>query len=194
MSDDNLTTGTSLESGSGAMSDHNLNVKQQKFSLRNGFDDRRLKLLCRTISNVSSNGDVLVTKTFCSVEEASKEIWDLRPITSCSHESISLISGRNEMEDALSMKLDFLRNYDFFGVYDGHGGSSVALSYRDLLHCLLQMEVIIEKHGKLEEINWGKVMRTSFCKMDEEVNKNFRAEVATIGSTAVVAMVGEEEV
>lgn len=44
-----------------------------------------------------------------------------------------------------------------------------------------------------EEIDWKKVMVESFKKMDEEVNKNGEV-VATTGSTAVVAVVGEEEV
>lgn len=140
----------------------------------------------------SGNG-VVSTRTWSNVDEVSKETEELRSVTSYSHGSISLIGGRREMEDALSVKLDFLTNYDFFGVYDGHGGSRVAHACRDLFHNFL-MEVILEEDGKLEEVNWGKVMTTSFCKMDEEVNKINGAEVATIGSTAVVAVVGKEEV
>lgn len=250
MTDDNLSA-TSPENGfqlttlseSDAMSDRHPNVKQQKFS-------RRLKPLCRTMSDISSDGDVLVTKYRCYkkkrhenigvtnnndqtrngeeyskkkevlvsllftmstttsdhhqkhsengrscsyVDELKKETENLRSIRRYSHGSISLIGGRREMEDALSVKLDLLTNYDFFGVYDGHGGSHVAHACRDLLHNLL-MEVILEEDVKLEEINWRKVMRRSFYKMDEEVNKMNVAEVATIGSTAVVAVVGEEEV
>ncbi|KAL7214126.1 hypothetical protein ACSBR1_026526 [Camellia fascicularis] len=42
------------------------------------------------------------------------------------------------MEDALRVKLGLLtrysRDFDFFGVYDGHGGSCVAHACRDQLH------------------------------------------------------------
>ncbi|KAH0662088.1 hypothetical protein KY284_027019 [Solanum tuberosum] len=115
----------------------------------------------------SENG-VVLTKTPSNVNEVSKKTEVLRSITRYSHGSISLIGGRRQMEDALSVKLDLLTNYDFFGVYDGHGGSCVAHACRDLLHKVL-MEVILEKDGKLEEINWAKVMTTSFYKLDEEV-------------------------
>ncbi|KAH0665802.1 hypothetical protein KY285_027008 [Solanum tuberosum] len=140
-----------------------------------------------------SENSVVLTRTPSNVDEVSKETEDLQSITRYSHGSISLIGGRRQMKDALSVKLDLLTNYDFFGVYDGHGGSCVAHACRDLLHKVL-MEVILEEDGKFEEINWAKVMMTSFYKMDKEVNRINGAEVATIGSTIVVAVVGKEEV
>lgn len=98
------------------------------------------------------------------------------------------------MEDAVTLELRFLKkglkSYDFFGVYDGHGGSLVARACHEMLHGLL-LEIVRVEGG--EEIDWKKVMVESFKKMDEEVNKNGEV-VATTGSTAVVAVVGEEEV
>ncbi|KAL3334597.1 hypothetical protein AABB24_031033 [Solanum stoloniferum] len=182
----------------------NIGVRNDDEKTKNGEEYREKKevvvSLLFTMSTTTSDhhqqhseNGVVLTRTSSNIDEVSKETKDLRSITSYSHGSISLIGGRRQMEDALSVKLDLLTNYDFFGVYDGHGGSCVAHACRDLLHKLL-MEVILDEDGKLEEINWGKVMTTSFCKMDEEVNRINGAEVATIGSTAVVAVVGKEEV
>lgn len=116
-------------------------------------------------------------------------------VTCLSHGSISLIGRRREMEDVVAIHPGFLsiggsRNYDYFGVYDGHGGSRVAHACREFLHRLVIQQVLEENDEK--SVNWEKVMRESFRKMDEKVNKE-GAEMATIGSTAVVAVVGEEE-
>ncbi|CAN4085758.1 unnamed protein product [Withania somnifera] len=126
----------------------------------------------------------------------SNEVKKVREnLATCwSHGSISLIGRRREMEDAVSVKPGFLikgsRKYDYFGVYDGHGGSRVAHACRDFLHRLVIQQVLEEKDD--ESINWEKVMNESFCKMDEKVNEE-GTEMATMGSTAVVAVVGEEE-
>ncbi|KAM3319844.1 protein phosphatase 2C 51 [Capsicum chacoense] len=115
-------------------------------------------------------------------------------VTCRSHGSISLIGRRREMEDAVAVKPGFLskgsKKFDYFGVYDGHGGSRVAHACRDALHSLVIQQVSKEEE---EDINWEKVMAESFCKMDGKVNEE-GTEMATMGSTAVVAVVGEEEV
>nr|GMD81098.1 probable protein phosphatase 2C 51 [Ipomoea batatas] len=116
-------------------------------------------------------------------------------VTCRSHGLVSLIGRRKEMEDAAAAELGVVvrggKVYDFFGVYDGHGGSGVAHACRDRLHRLLVEQ--LEEEEEKEEIKWEKVMKESFRKMDEEVNSK-GAAVATMGSTAVVAMVGAEEV
>ncbi|XP_073305123.1 protein phosphatase 2C 51-like [Primulina huaijiensis] len=110
------------------------------------------------------------------------------------HGSVSVIGRRRAMEDAVAVELGFLtrgsKTYDFFGVFDGHGGFRVAQSCRETLHKLVAK--IVEERGGTE-IDWEKVMEAGFREMDEEVNKN-GAAVAMVGSTAVVAVVGEEEV
>lgn len=115
-------------------------------------------------------------------------------LTCRTHGSVSAIGRRRAMEDAVAIELGFLtrggKTYDFFGVYDGHGGFRVAQSCRETVHKLVAK--IVEEEGA-EEIDWGKVMEAGFREMDEEVNKNGEA-VAMVGSTAVVAVVGEEEV
>ncbi|GAA0152011.1 hypothetical protein LIER_37401 [Lithospermum erythrorhizon] len=62
--------------------------------------------------------------------------------------SMSVIGRRREMEDSVAIEEGFIINkglsneYDFFGVYDGHGGSLVAQACRQRLH-----ELVIEQVG-----------------------------------------------
>ncbi|XP_017222679.2 protein phosphatase 2C 51 [Daucus carota subsp. sativus] len=114
-----------------------------------------------------------------------------KAVTYDAHGSISAKGKRKVMEDTLTVNLGFLRwesrKYDYFGVYDGHGGSEVATACRDHLHHLVVKEV--EKQpGKM--IDWEKVMVTSFLRMDEQVIAE-RVDGLT-GSTAIVVVVGEE--
>ncbi|XP_074348158.1 protein phosphatase 2C 51-like [Apium graveolens] len=108
-----------------------------------------------------------------------------------SHGSISVKGRRKYMEDALTVDLGFLmwesNNYDYFGVYDGHGGSEVARACRDHLHLLVKNEV--EKQAR-KIIDWEKVMVTSFLRMDEHVLAE--GVEGSTGSTAIVVVVGEE--
>ncbi|KAI3422975.1 uncharacterized protein J3R85_011492 [Psidium guajava] len=124
-----------------------------------------------------------------------------RGLMCVSHGSISVIGRRRSMEDAVTEApgavAGKLGSYDFFGVYDGHGGANVANACRDRLHKLLVKEmegrtdVCCEGGGESE---WRKVMEASFVKMDEEVGgKGVGSSMRTAGSTAVVAVVGEEE-
>ncbi|KAL2249058.1 probable protein phosphatase 2C 51 [Sesamum indicum] len=118
-----------------------------------------------------------------------------RGVTRTSYGKISIIGRRREMEDAVAVELGFLKrggkSYDFFGVYDGHGGWHVAQACGQMLHKLLAK--IVEEESTGDDIDWKKVMAAGFKQMDVEVNKN-GAAVATMGSTAVVAVVGENEV
>ncbi|CAL5405277.1 unnamed protein product [Camellia sinensis] len=84
----------------------------------------------------------------------------------------------------LGLLIRYSRDFDFFGVYNGHGGSCVAHTCRDRLHRLLVKEI-----EEKEEDG-----------MDEEVSDCGRAPestaallVVTVGSTAVVVVVGGEE-
>ncbi|KAL2542216.1 Protein-serine/threonine phosphatase [Abeliophyllum distichum] len=64
-----------------------------------------------------------------------REDWDGGEIGS--YGSISVIGRRREMEDAVAMEVGFLnkgsKRYDFFGVYDGHGGSAGGASLPPLV-------------------------------------------------------------
>ncbi|KAL6978525.1 protein-serine,threonine phosphatase [Sarracenia purpurea var. burkii] len=52
----------------------------------------------------------------------------------------------------------------FFGVYDGHGCSHVAMKCKDRLH-----EIVRGELESREEDAWKETMERSFLRMDEEV-------------------------
>ncbi|KAK1393672.1 Protein-serine/threonine phosphatase [Heracleum sosnowskyi] len=127
-----------------------------------------------------------------TIVDANKQINGNGKVVICdSHGSISVKGRRKRMEDALTVNLGFLmwesKKYDYFGVYDGHGGSQVAQACSDHLHKLVIKEV--EKQARVM-IDWEKVMVTSFLRMDEQVIAE-RID-GSIGSTAIAAVVGEE--
>ncbi|KAK0595813.1 hypothetical protein LWI29_010226 [Acer saccharum] len=121
-------------------------------------------------------------------------------VTCVSHGSVSVIGRRREMEDAVRAESGFMvdrdgEKFDFFGVYDGHGGSRVAQACKERLHRVL-VDLIAEDHekggGGTGNIVWERVMEECFERMDEEVNRGTVGE-EMVGSTAVVAVVGKEE-
>lgn len=147
-----------------------------------------------TEASSSSETDVSVSRVTSSRSDTTQTARaNSRADTCGSYGKISVIGRRREMEDAVTVELGFVsassRKYDFFGVYDGHGGSRVAHACRDRLHHLVVKEVEEEE----ETVDWEKVMVASFGKMDEEVIAS-GAVSGSIGSTAVVAVVGEEVV
>ncbi|KAL8199767.1 hypothetical protein R6Q57_013335 [Mikania cordata] len=136
---------------------------------------RRLKVL--------STGDDWLLKRRRFIDTDNENDEDQFP--QCS----SVIGRRREMEDAVSVELGFVdrssKKFDFYGVYDGHGGSYVSNVCRERLHKLLAEEMVTRD-------NWEGLMVDSFMKMDEEVVEC--DHVGSMGSTAVVAVVGDEEI
>ncbi|XP_020595740.1 probable protein phosphatase 2C 51 [Phalaenopsis equestris] len=116
------------------------------------------------------------------------------------HGWISLIGRRSEMEDEVTIELAFVGGeYDFFAVYDGHGGAAVARVCRDRMHVVLAEEVGNIEEGKEEECKWREAMAVSFAKVDGEVSAaaadgEAAAAERTMGSTAVVAVVGRKRI
>ncbi|XP_009351424.2 protein phosphatase 2C 37 [Pyrus x bretschneideri] len=122
----------------------------------------------------------------------------------------SVCGRRRDMEDAVSIHPSFLQKENpesnrthFYGVFDGHGCSHVALKCKDRLHEIVKQE--LETEG--ETVQWKDAMERSFLKMDEEVQEgnlkaqssNCRCELQTpqcdaVGSTAVVAIVTPEKI
>ncbi|XP_068328741.1 protein phosphatase 2C 37-like [Pyrus communis] len=122
----------------------------------------------------------------------------------------SVCGRRRDMEDAVSIHPSFLQKENpefngthFYGVFDGHGCSHVALKCKDRLHEIVKQE--LETEG--ETVQWKDAMERSFLKMDEEVQEgnlkaqssNCRCELQTphcdaVGSTAVVAVVTPEKI
>lgn len=147
---------------------------------------RRRRAELRRLKVLSNGDDCLLKRRWFENVDCSDQELDF-PHHSC------VIGRRREMEDAVSIKLGFVNNdskkMDFYGVYDGHGGSRVACACRERLHKVLAVEM---EDGD-GDMNWEKVMVDSFAKMDEEVNEGCDV-VGSMGSTAVVAVVGDEEI
>lgn len=110
--------------------------------------------------------------------------------------SVSLMGRRRKMEDALTVAPGSITGeYSFFAVYDGHGGDSVSNACRDRLHKLIEIELLqeVKSTASAGKIDWKKVLAASFSRMDDEVRTDDQEAEEMVGSTAVVVIVGEEE-
>ncbi|KAK8671779.1 hypothetical protein V6N13_038364 [Hibiscus sabdariffa] len=127
----------------------------------------------------------------------------------------SVCGRRRDMEDAvsvhpslckLSCEAEISSGIHFFGVFDGHGCSHVAMKCRDRFHEIVKEEIEACSGGKT--VDWKLTMERSFERMDKEVkdstvdakeNSNCRCELQTpqcdaVGSTAVVAIVTPDKI
>ncbi|KAL8171566.1 hypothetical protein V2J09_023370 [Rumex salicifolius] len=123
--------------------------------------------------------------------------------------STSVRGRRREMEDTVSIH-PFLCGTDkessefhFYGVFDGHGCSHVAMRCKARMHAIIKEE--IEKEGGSVE-EWEPLMKRSFERMDKEVAERpdglqscCRCELQSpqcdaVGSTAVVALVTPDKI
>ncbi|CAI9092487.1 OLC1v1027739C1 [Oldenlandia corymbosa var. corymbosa] len=123
----------------------------------------------------------------------------------------SVCGRRRDMEDAVSIHPSFSRevpesstDLHFYGVFDGHGCSHVAMKCKDRMHEIVKDE--LERVG--ENDSWENKMKRSFSRMDEEVTQwstavgitsPCRCELRTpqcdaVGSTAVVAVVTPDKI
>ncbi|KAJ0971716.1 hypothetical protein J5N97_019675 [Dioscorea zingiberensis] len=105
---------------------------------------------------------------------------------------VSVVGRRRDMEDTLAVAQSFTDGYDFYGVYDGHGGPAVANLCKDRMHVVLAEEL-----GGAEQENWDLAMTNSFARVDAEATdgeENRRNETSMVGSTAVVAVVGPNRI
>ncbi|KAG6490003.1 hypothetical protein ZIOFF_051285 [Zingiber officinale] len=83
-----------------------------------------------------------------------------------------------------------MSGYDFFDAYDGHGRGRVAQLCQEHMHVLLVEEVLIEGWSCVEG-RWREIITESFSRLNGEVEATTLGESErTLGSTAVVAMVG----
>ncbi|GLT93051.1 hypothetical protein SLE2022_108570 [Rubroshorea leprosula] len=126
----------------------------------------------------------------------------------------SVCGRRRDMEDAVSIHPSFFESnhlissgIHFFGVFDGHGCSHVAMKCRDRFHEIVKEELEAFKGATVE---WKGLMKRSFDKMDKEVqartekpesakSSNCRCELQTpqcdaVGSTAVIAIVTPDKI
>ncbi|KAL3499228.1 hypothetical protein ACH5RR_038321 [Cinchona calisaya] len=147
-------------------------------------------------------GDISSDLCFVSSDSSVSEDISGSTMTRLNIGSISVIGRRRAMEDSMTVAPGFIAGeYEFFAVYDGHGGARVANACRDRLHHLVEKELQSGNSNTTGELEWTKVMKSCFLKMDEEVvslleGENHMKEQAAergVGSTAVVVMVGSEE-
>lgn len=101
---------------------------------------------------------------------------------------------------------------DFFAVYDGHGGARVAEACRERMHVVLAEEVGLRR-GVGSDLRWEEAMAACFARVDGEVTGGFAPPpkpppqaaadddagagdlpYRTVGSTAVVAVVGQRRI
>ncbi|KAJ9172404.1 hypothetical protein P3X46_015645 [Hevea brasiliensis] len=129
----------------------------------------------------------------------------------------SVCGRRRDMEDAVAIYPSFCcKDQDsttelhYFGVYDGHGCSHVAVRCRERLHELVKEELLESKEATVVEAataKWKSAMERSFSRMDKEViawnegvvGASCRCEMQTpecnaVGSTAVVAVVTPDKI
>ncbi|XP_050221758.1 probable protein phosphatase 2C 8 [Mercurialis annua] len=164
-----------------------LTITKTVNSRRRRLKIRRLKYTCSQTKATSNENEVVLAGFGGESEEK------VRFTTRISYGSVSVIGRRREMEDAVRVELGFTKgkrgeNFDFFGVYDGHGGARVAEACKERLHRVLAEEMINNERNGNTMTEWEKVMEECFERMDEEVKRE-----RMIGSTAVVAVVGENE-
>ncbi|XP_050385950.1 probable protein phosphatase 2C 8 [Argentina anserina] len=148
-------------------------------------DGSSMKILSVSFSAASENDSVLLSYGGEVSEGSGRSSYGV----------ISVVGRRREMEDAVSAEVGFAVDgkYDFYGVYDGHGGSAVARLCRERLHEVVAEAVEREvAKGVKEVVGWDRVMEGCFGKMDEEVSGI--SVVKTVGSTALAAVVTEEQV
>ncbi|KAI3934267.1 hypothetical protein MKW98_009248 [Papaver atlanticum] len=168
-------------------------------------------LLEKDVSTTTTTVGILVSSGGNEICGGGGDDDDIsRDILQCiSHGSVSVCGGRTEMEDAVTIVQNLLPSsnnvrprdhdhggevkYDFFAVYDGHGGSVVANLCCERLHKILENETV---SSNLDEIEWENAMVSCFEKMDREVSEKEveNRRIKSIGSTAVVALISKDKI
>eukprot|EP00116_Pleurobrachia_bachei_P005233 sb/3465495/ len=148
---------------------------------------RRIMSLHRQIkaTNVIGNGmgqtlsEPITTKkttqhesTFCKVASSSMQGW------------------RISMEDAHTTQLSIGGNTrtNFFGVYDGHGGSQSAYYTQENLHKKITSQPAF-KSGNVEE-----ALVKAFVELDKDMHEDSECRFTTSGCTSVVVMTRNNQI
>lgn len=182
----------------------------------NGEKERRRA--CVPVSHVDNVG--LEKSVVLTPGESSDSVGNGCEEYACpEHGMVSFCGRRREMEDAVSILPAFNCGNEqadgalhFFGVYDGHGGSQAASFCKDRLHEVL-LEEIKDRDDLPSETQWKKAMKNCFSRVDAEVlagglrckndcianggsecSCDLTIASETVGTTAVVALVGAHQI
>ncbi|KAF5770931.1 putative protein-serine/threonine phosphatase [Helianthus annuus] len=211
------TTSTVEPSGGGGQTRRRMEIQQ-------------LKLFAVAASNVVAENNRKRRKVIEKIETKDDDIAsiklkntvepnDVKPEEVLDKEGsrfgLTVVCGRRrDLEDAVAVKPSFCKtnssvsdDLHFYGVYDGHGCSHVAMKCKDRMHEIVKEEV----ENCEESIEWKETMVKSFSRMDKDVaelsssvsssssSSNCRCELQTpqcdaVGSTAVVAVVSPDKI
>ncbi|CAN0909562.1 Protein phosphatase 2C 3 [Linum grandiflorum] len=207
-----------------------LDVAAPSFSSSDGISRKQRKLVhsaAPSSSTSSSSRDCLINAVENSIDLKRSESVPVIPAIPANsvvndlkleHGSLgdpeakfgltSVCGRRRDMEDAVSVQTSFgpREGTSFFGLFDGHGCSHVAMKCKDRLHEIVEEE--IRSYEKENPIEWKETMERSFAKMDGEVGvwseesakaSTCRCELQTpqcdaVGSTAVAAVVTPDKI
>lgn len=116
----------------------------------------------------------------------------------------SVCGRRRDMEDSVCVQPSFTSHgFHYFGVFDGHGCSHVAMMCKERLHEIVNEEI---RSGS-ESFTWKSMMENGFARMDDEVHRRSRSEYTyacrcelrtphcdAVGSTAVIAVITRDRI
>ncbi|XP_077223258.1 protein phosphatase 2C family protein [Tasmannia lanceolata] len=160
-----------------------------------------------------------------SIPSASVQVPAIIPVSIFG--SLSVSGRSRDMEDAISLRPDFFRPetpgrhpLHFFAVFDGHGGSHVAILCKENMHVFLNEELervlnldaaaagVSDSGLRLSAVGWNSAMGACFKRMDELSlsscdcgghgtpcrceHGGARSDI--VGSTAVVAVVDNHRI
>ncbi|KAL3523855.1 hypothetical protein ACH5RR_016689 [Cinchona calisaya] len=159
----------------------------------------------RICNNMFQNSKLERNEKEKTKEEVDYNMWSS---SSPKFGMTSVCGWRRDMEDAVAIHPSFSQgnpHLHFFGVYDGHGCSHVAMKCKDRMHEIVKEEI----ENSSDDLLWKETMKRSFTRMDKEItdwssaagvsSTSCRCELRTpqcgaVGSTAVVAVVTPDKI
>jgi serine/threonine protein phosphatase PrpC len=143
-----------------------------------GFKMKILKLISIFIFLIASN-------IYCTDVSNSSDKKQLAEKAFC---CAQILGSKNTQEDRFTMAEFEGTGYDFFGVYDGHGGEKISERVKQKLHLnILNSKEFLQDNS--EGIKFG------FVKTHNDLSDYFRTKILeSQGSTAVVMIIGNGKI
>lgn len=95
------------------------------------------------------------------------------------------IGNRTYMEDTYSFDYKMPYGFEYYGVFDGHGGDNVSLYLQDNMKNVIRKHIIDEMNSNTEHIDVAKILYDSFKTIVNDIPYDISI---TTGSTAVVLL------